>query len=128
MIPWIGSVRQTGKLTLYIGPMAGSWGHVIKEVLHSFNVLASSNKLGVTIVESKHAPKEDGGGAEVAIRTADGAISASYSGTSQNEDFSGDRLHGRTLLFSRDGVLEKAFIFLPSQPKVNTPKGMRAVG
>jgi hypothetical protein len=37
-------------------------------------------------------------------------------------------MHGLTWLLSRDGVIEKAAVFLPSQPQVNTPNGLRAVG
>ena len=128
MIPWTDSIRQSGKLTIYAGGLGGSWAHVFKEVLHAVNTLSSAHRLGVVFAESKDAPKEDGGGANVSIRTADGSVSGSYGGASQTEDFSGNRLHGRTLQFSREGRMEKAFIYLPSQPKVNTPKGMRAAG
>jgi hypothetical protein len=37
-------------------------------------------------------------------------------------------MHGHTFLAQRDGGIEKAFIFLPAQPRVNTPRGVRAVG
>ena len=62
--------------------------------------------------------------------TANGPISAAYDGETQTGQFDGGRLHGLTLLFARvpGNVLEKAFIYLPSEPKVNTPKGQRPVG
>jgi hypothetical protein len=129
MIPWTDNVRQSGKLTIYMGALAGSWGHVFREALHEFNVLSSAHKLGVSITESKH-PPDDKAGANVSVQTASGPISASYDNETRSEDFDGGRLHGRTLLFWRDpgNVVEKAFIYLPSQPRVNTPKGQRPVG
>ena len=45
-----------------------------------------------------------------------------------SESFDGHRMHGRAFLFSRDGHIENAFVFLPSQPQINTPRGLRAVG
>jgi hypothetical protein len=129
MIPWTDSVRQSGKLTISIGTLAGTWGHVFREALHEFNVLSAAYKLGVTITESKPAA-DDKAGANVSVQTGSGPISASYDNQTKAEDFDGGRLHGRTLLFWRDpgNVVEKGFIFLPSQPRVNTPRGQRPVG
>ncbi len=129
MIPWTDSVRQSGKLTIYIGALAGTWAHVFREALHEFNTLSAGNKLGVTVVESKHAP-DDKDGANVSVQTANGPVSATYDNDTQTRNLSGGGLHGRTLLFRRDppGVLEKAFVFLPNQPLVNTPAKQRPVG
>src|SRR5580765_7112407 len=99
MIPWTDSVRQSRKLTIYIGSLAGSWAHVFRQALHEFNVLVSAHKLGVTITECK-SRAEDEAGANVSVKAVDGVISASYAKESQSEDFDGKRLHGRTLLFS----------------------------
>jgi hypothetical protein len=127
MISWTSGIRQSGSLTIYIAALAGNWAHVFREAMHEFNVLSSAHKLGVVIRESK-LPPEHAEGANVSVQTANGAISASYDGTSRSETFDGGRLHGLTLLFSRDRVLERASIYLPSQPKVNTPAGLRPVG
>jgi len=129
MIPWTGSVKQSGKLTIYLAPLAGSWGHVFRDALRAFNALCSTNKLGITITESK-VPPEHQGGANISVRAASGAVSATYDGETRSENFDGARLHGRTLLFYRapQNVVEKAFIFLPTEPKVNTPQGQRPVG
>ena len=41
----------------------------------------------------------------------------------------GRALQGSTRLISRpNGPIEKAFMFLPSQPMINTPRGQRATG
>jgi len=85
MIPWTDNVRQSGKLTIYMGALAGSWGHVFREALHEFNVLSSAHKLGVTISESK-LPPDDEAGANVSVQTASGPISASYDNQTRSEN------------------------------------------
>src|SRR5262249_32175359 len=37
-------------------------------------------------------------------------------------------LHGRTWLVAREGFNERAVIFLPQDPHINTPKAVRPVG
>jgi len=129
LIRWADTIRQSGTLTIYTGSLAGSWAHVFREALHEFNLLASTHSLGVSITVSKQ-PPDGQGGANLSVQTADGAISASHDGTTSTGNFDGKRLHGLTLLFSREPekVLEKAYIYLPSQPKINTPNGLRAAG
>jgi len=129
MIQWTDRVRQSGKLSIYMGALAGTWGHVFREALHEFNVLCSAHKLGVTMTVTK-LPPHDAEGADVSVETADGPLSVSYGEVTKSEDFDGARLHGMTLLFSREPAhtLEKAFIFLPSRPQVNTPKALRPAG
>jgi hypothetical protein len=127
MIPWTDSVRKTGKLTIYAGGLAGDWSHAFKQALQEFNNLSKSHKLGVTFTEAKSNDKDD---ANVFVQTANGPVSASYEDQTKSEQFDGIRLHGQTLLFWRDpgNVVEKSFIFLPSQPIVNTPEKTRPVG
>jgi hypothetical protein len=129
MIPWPESIRQSGVLTIYMEALAGTWAHVFREALHDFNLLSSANRLGIKLVTSKQPPEGDSG-SNISVQTADGAISAAYGDTTRAGDFDGKRLHGLTLLFSRqpENVLEKAFIYLPAQPRVNTPKGLRPAG
>jgi hypothetical protein len=109
--------------------LAGSWAHIFRDALHDFNLLSSTHRLGVTIALSKRASNEQEG-VNLSVQTADGPISASYGSATRTGNFDGTRLHGLTLLFSRqpENVLEKAYIYLPSQPKVNTPKGLRPAG
>jgi hypothetical protein len=129
MIQWTDSIRQSGRITFYIAALAGNWGHVFRQALHDFNVLCAAHRLRITFTESK-VPAEKEDGADVQIQTAAGSYSASYGRESKTGVLEGTRLHGRTLLFSRepDNVLERAFIYLPEQPKVNTPAGLRAAG
>lgn len=129
VIPWTDSIRQSRTLTIYTGSLAGSWAHIFREALHDFNLLSSTHRIGITITQSKRAADEPGG-ADISVQTADGAISASYGSATKTGTFDGGRLHGLTLLFARqpENVLEKAYIYLPSQPKVNTPNGLRPAG
>jgi hypothetical protein len=127
LIPWTNNIRQSRTLTIYTGSLAGNWAHVFREALHDFNLLASAHNLGVSIKASSQ-PPDGQGGANLSVQTADGPISAAYDGTTRDGTFDGKRLHGLTLLFARDNALEKAYIYLPSQPKINTPNGLRAAG
>ena len=45
MIAWIDSVKQTGKLDVYLGALAGTWAQVLREALHDFNLLSKGHKL-----------------------------------------------------------------------------------
>ena len=126
--PWISGIRRRGQLAIYAAAsLRGIWANVFREALREFNALARSHRLGVSLVQSSD-PATDSGGADVSVAAANGSISCAYGGAQMSDSLDGARMHGRTLLFSRTGEVEKAFIFLPSQPQVNTPRGMRAVG
>jgi hypothetical protein len=56
--------------------------------------------------------------ANVVMRLGDTTVDYEYDGTSYQKSFSGTGLHGLARLLSRDGVIEKAFIFLPARPQV----------
>lgn len=125
--PWTDSVKKTAQLSVYAASIKGAWGALFREALREFNNLSRTHGLGVTIGQSSDTPT-DSGGANVGVEAANGQISCSYDGEQVSEAFDGRRMHGRTFLFSRDGKIEKAFVFLPSQPQINTPNGIRAVG
>ncbi len=124
-IPWTDSVKQKGQLSIYVGVLSGAWATVFGQALREFNTLSRAHKLGVTVTESDDAPT-DSGGADVSVDTADGTISRTYARTTMSKPFNGKGLHGGTLLFSIEGFLEKAFIYLPSQPTMTG--GSRVVG
>ena len=126
-ISWIDRIRQKKQLAVYASALGGTWTTLFPQALREFNALAHRYGLGVTLTASRVTPANSGG-ADVAVSTASGAVSASYGGTQESGSFDGNRMHGLTLLFSRDDSLEKAFIFLPIRPQVNTPQGVRAVG
>jgi hypothetical protein len=129
MIPWNNTVKASGKLTIFMGPLAGAWTHVFREAMRDFNLLMLSHKLPISFVESKTAPGEDTG-ALVSVETADGSIARNYKNGSYTETLPGKGMHGRTGQMATEGqtVMEKAFIYLPTQPSVNTPQRIRPVG
>jgi|CXWL01.1.fsa_nt_gi hypothetical protein len=126
-MPWNSAIKRKKQLAVYTGSSLGSWAGILKEAIREFNSLSRKHQLGVTLIESSN-PPTDNGGADVSIQSANGAVSFSYGGETRNGSFSGIQMHGLTWLFSREGFLEKAAVFLPSQPQVSTPKVVRPVG
>ena len=126
-MPWISSIKRKKQLGVYIGSSLGAWTGIVKEAIREFNSLSQKNQIGVTLVESNK-PSTDRGGADISVQAVNGAAEYTYGGETMTGSFSGTGKHGLTWLFSRDGEIEKAAVFLPTQPQVNTPNGVRAVG
>ncbi|MGI9013073.1 MAG: hypothetical protein ACR2GY_02365 [Phycisphaerales bacterium] len=127
--PWIDSVKQSGQLTVYSGTgVARQWSTIISRAIREFNSLSARHQLGVTLVTSSTAPESGGGGADVNVEVANGQISFTYDGTTYAGTFNGTAMHGLTRQVARNNRMEKAFVYLPSNAKVNTPRGQRAVG
>jgi hypothetical protein len=120
-IPWIDSVKSSGRLTVQ-SSLTGTWRTVFRDTIRNFNTLSRGNRLGVTLTEVSD------GNANVEVRTGNGTVSCSYGGSTETRVLAGERLHGATLLFSVNQKLEKAFVFVPEGPLVNTPRGRRPVG
>ncbi len=125
--PWTSSIRGRGQLTVYSSSLSGNWAVVFGQALREFNTLSGRHGLGVTLSPSS-VPSTGSGGTDVSVATGSGSVSCSHGGAAVSDSLDGTRMHGSTFLFSRDGAIEKAFIFLPSHPQVNTPRGVRAVG
>ncbi len=125
--PWTSSIKASGQLSVYSSSLTGNWAVVFGQALRDFNTLSRRHGLGVTLSPSSD-PPTGSGGANVSVATGNGSVSCSYGGEAVSDSLDGTRMHGSTFLFSRGGAIEKAFIFLPSNPQVNTPRGVRAVG
>jgi hypothetical protein len=128
---WIDAVRRRGSLQVFAsrGLKSSVWGSLFTQVLAEFNTLARRHSLGVTVAASTEAPVDGTeGGADVAMDIADGTVSFRFAGESVSESFSGRSMHGATYQFSRDGKIFKSFVFVPSNPLINTPRGQRPVG
>ena len=124
---WIDSIKSSGQLTYYLNSITGLWLTAIQEAVREFNNLSSQHNLGVKFVQTNDAPT-DTGGANVAIATGNGTVSYNFLGSRQT-NVRGSGLHGSTLLINRpNSLLEKAFVFLPAQPIINTPRGQRPTG
>jgi hypothetical protein len=128
--PWADRVRQRGRLSVYIAMgVARVWDNILRNAIREFNVLSRSEMLGVFLTQTTVAPAVLGnGGADVSVATANGQISCTYESVTRTSHFDGSRIHGITLQYQIDNKIEKAFIFLPDAPMVNTPRGVRAVG
>ena len=130
--PWVDSVKQKGELQVYRdGRIAGMWSTVFHQCIAEFNRLSSHHNLGVVLKESKHAPVDGGGGADVKVSTANGPIALNYDGKDYPDSLIGFKMHGITRTVTRTTavtVVEKAFIFLPQEPKQSLPGGLRPVG
>jgi len=129
--PWIDNVRRRRRLYIYKSSLHQRWSRIYQQCIDEFNQLSTQHHLNVTFVNSNNSPTA-GGGADVWVRTANGAVSFSYGGASKNTHFNGNGLHGYTgQIKRRMGSrlrIEKAYIFLPSNPQINTPNGVRNVG
>ncbi|MGE0118473.1 MAG: hypothetical protein AB7S71_20915 [Dongiaceae bacterium] len=128
-ITWNKGVKRAGRLKVYADPSLkkGAWGALLGASIREFNRLAKGHKFGVTLEETGDPPVV-GGGADVSVATADGQITFKYDGLEERIAFDGARLHGRTRQVRRDDGMEKAYIFLPAMPLINTPTGRRPVG
>jgi hypothetical protein len=128
-ITWNNGVKRAGRLKVYADPSLkkGVWGALLGAAIREFNRLSKGHKFGVTLEETGDPPVV-GGGADVSVATADGQITFKYDGLEERIAFDGSRLHGRTRQVQRDDGMEKAYIFLPALPLINTPTGRRPVG
>jgi hypothetical protein len=109
--PWIRNVRNTKTLTVFNGIGGGQWANIFALSLASFNRFAK--QAGIKMVAAPSEPE-----ANIVMRLGDGTANFEYDKTEYQNSFSGTALHGLTKTLSRDGVIEKAFIFLPARPMV----------
>jgi hypothetical protein len=126
--PWISSIRTTGLLSYYIdSSVSGTWSKAVDAALVEFERASRHYKFGVKMVASKTVPS-DSGGAEIQFATANGTAKFSYRGEFSIE-MSGTALKAYTrLVRTEEGPTEKAYIFLPATPLMNSPSGQRQTG
>lgn len=124
-IPWTDSIKRGGVLHVHAASSIGhgAWRAVFNQAIREFNRLSGAKALGVTLQTARHASD-----AEVIVEAQSRSIDQTYDGARIQHSFSGTTLHGYTAQASREGHIEKAFVFLPSTPQVNTPRGLREVG
>ena len=127
---WITTVKETGRLLVYADPTVqkGIWGSVIPASIAEFNQLSKQHRLGVTLQKSADPPIPGRGGADVLVAAANGSIDFKYPGLEEKLAFDGTRLIGKTRQIRTDQGIEKAYLYLPAQPMISTPNGLRAVG
>ena len=108
-IPWISSVKDTGKLMIY-NELTGKWKSIFHPALESFKTL------GLSVQMEKTEDKEQ---ANVLMKLASTVATYTYEETDYSRAFSGTGLHGYTMQLSREGRMEKAVIFLPETPQTS---------
>ncbi|HUF05424.1 MAG TPA: hypothetical protein VMM38_14780 [Aridibacter sp.] len=123
--PWMDSVKDSRKLTVRNNIGSGNWSSLFSGGLREINRLMSSASLNITFQEAT-----GDSSADVIVAVSDGPISFTYDGTTRTRAFENNRLHGYTGLIRREGnnYIERAFVFLPSAPEMNTPSGTRRTG
>jgi len=109
--PWITNVRNTKTLTVYNGIGGGHWANIFGIALSEFNAFAKP--VGIKAIKTG-----DENAANIVMRLGDGVVKYEYDKTKYERNFSGTGLHGLTRTLARDGVIEKAFIFLPARPQI----------
>jgi hypothetical protein len=122
--PWIDSVKKAGKLTVF-NSIGGKWSSLFQTSFDEFNKLLKGSGLSLTFEKAADAKT-----ANVVVQTSDGPATFEFEGNSYSKEFSGKGLHGYTGQIYRpdDPKIEKAFVFLPNTPQMNTPKGQRPTG
>ena len=131
--PWTDNIKNTRQLSIYAGPSLrrGTWARAFQRALRDFNRLSRRFRLNVTLIAARHSAATPGG-ADIQADAANGQIACAHGGATRTQFFNGRQLHGTCFTFKRqlgqNLRIEKAFIFLPSQPQVNTPRGLRIVG
>jgi hypothetical protein len=124
--PWIQSIRDGGQLSVHIDRNAGGgWTNVTQRAVREFNELSRRGRLGVTFTLTSETD------ANVVVRTLSGQGSFSYDGATHEVNVPARQLTGHTSLVRSAGAssqVEKAFVFLPTQVQINTPRGQRPVG
>src|SRR5437773_2091116 len=117
--PWIRSVKDSGKLTVYDGIEEGRWAGVFKYLISNFSGLTHKK---VSLVE-----ESDMNAANVVMQLSDGNSSFTYAGATANAIFPGTAAHGKTLIFRVDDLVEKAAVFLPRNPSENHVNHLRFI-
>ena len=122
--PWIETVRSSGQLSVcFTTAVTGSvWAGVMRNAVRGFNHLSRQHRLGVQLATVSRAT------ANIIVNIADGSASFSIGSQSHTISLPGNALQGHTSNLSRSGALFQSYVFLPSGPQVNTPRGPRAVG
>ena len=117
---WTDDIRQTGKLTVFNGT-TGSWTHAIEVATNLFNAMCKHYKIGVHLK-----PEKDENTANIVVKLAEGAGQYPYKGETVNLTVPAGVIHGMTHTFAPNDYIEKAVLFLPTNPQ--TQAGFRKDG
>jgi hypothetical protein len=124
VIPWLDSIRQTHKLTIFIAQNATVLAPILGTAITRFNALSQSLSLNVTYETSQTAPDPNNlDGANVQLALANGNYTFKGLGADGSGFLAADARKGVTRFVtggsSQDARLAKAFIFLPANIQVH---------
>jgi hypothetical protein len=124
VIPWLNSIRQTHKLTIFAAQNAAALAPILGVAVTRFNALSQSLSLNVTYEIGSTAPDPDNlNGANVQFALANGAYSFKGLGADGNGFLAANAREGVTRFVTggndKDAKLAKAFIFLPASIQVH---------
>jgi hypothetical protein len=133
---WEDPIRNSGQLTVFptVALARSFWSRILTQSISEFNRLSAAGRLGVTLVQSATAPDPNtDAGANIQVDVAGGRAQARGLGVDIDEPFSATSVHGLTKVLSRafgngPARVVKCFIFVPSTPTGNTPRGSRLIG
>jgi hypothetical protein len=116
--PWFKRFQKAGTLEVFVGAnFTGMWTTALADAIKEFNQLMSSNGVKLTLTTPTGATET---GAQVVVQTANGKATPNYGSQPKPRPFDGNGLHGLTVPFAdHNGVLEKAFVFVPTTPRVD---------
>ncbi len=134
--PWEDPIRNSSQLTVFptVALTRSFWSPIFTQSIAEFNRLSTAQRLGVTLVQSATAPDPDSdAGANIQVDVAGGRARARGLGADIDEAFSATGVHGLTKVLSRSfgtgpARVVKCFVFVPSNPTANTPRGTRVIG
>lgn len=109
---WMDGVKEKGELSVFNKSVAGTWAPVFQAAIDSFNKLAKRYGLGVKLKVVK-----DEESANIVMHVSSGTATFTYGDATEARGFDGKDFHGKTLAFGTKTTIEKAAIFLPSEPQ-----------
>ncbi len=119
---WVDSIKQARRLTVF-NSLQGNWSALFQPSLTEFNNLLQASGITINLQSSTNAST-----ANIVVGSGAGTVTFAYQGQSYSSTFSGNRLHGSTFLISVPTKIEKAYVFLPNNPQMNSPRGLRSTG
>ena len=124
--PWFKRFQKAGQLEVFAGAnFTGSlWTTAFADAIKEFNQLMSTNGVKLTLTTGTSGATEIN--SQIIVQTANGKATPNYGAQPKPRPFDGNGLHGLTVPFADgNGVLEKAYVFVPATPRVN-PKNSKS--
>jgi hypothetical protein len=124
-ISWIAPVRESKQLNIDTSGTSGVWAQAVAAAMKEMNALFARHAVMVKLSSE--------GPATVVLGLSDGQYKFDVQGSEMSGTLRSDILHGATRSIDRltgasNRHREKAYVFLPSSPRVPGPGTSRVVG